>query len=76
MREITGTLYRITYAATGLCRIVECQDIKELIKYVDELERKSPISSVVELDIKGNSVRTPKVAIKSNPYYKLLKQWK
>lgn len=76
MREITSTLYRVTFGETGLCRVVECDNIQDLIKYVDELERKTVVSSVVELDIRGNTVRTPRVPIKNHPYYKLLKKFK
>ena len=36
------------------------------------MEKRWVVSNVVELDIMGNCIRTPKVAIKSHPYYKEL----
>ena len=72
MREIQGRLYRLTSAETGLCRVIECNNERELIEYVVEAQKRWIVSNVVELDITGNSIRTPKVAIKSHPYYKEL----
>ena len=72
MREIQGRLYRITSGETGLCRVIECNNERELIEYVVEDQKRWIVSNVVELDISGNSIRTPKVAIKSHPYYKEL----
>ena len=74
MRMIQGTLYRITSGETGLCKVIECDNINELIEYVVEMEKRWIVSNVVELDIMGNSIRTPKVAIRSHPYYKELKK--
>jgi hypothetical protein len=72
MREIQGRLYRITSGETGLCRVIECNNERELIEYVVEAQKRWIVSNVVELDIMGNTIRTPKVAIKSHPYYKEL----
>lgn len=72
MREIQGRLYRITSGETGLCKVIECNSEKELIEYVAEAQKRWIVSNVVELDITGNTIRTPKVAIKSHPYYKEL----
>ena len=72
MRRVSGQLYRITFGCTGRCIVVECENEKELIECVVELEKKDFVSNVVLIDIMGNSVRTPKVAVKTNQYYKSL----
>ena len=72
MRKVEGQIYRINFGCTGRCIVVECENEKELIECVVELEKKDFVSNVVLLDITGNSVRTPKVAVKTNPYYKSL----
>ncbi len=72
MREIQGRLYRITSAETGLCKVIECNDERELIEYVVMMQKRWIISNVVELDISGNNIRTPKVVVKGHPYYKEL----
>ena len=72
MREIQGRLDRITSGETGLCKVIECANEQELIEYVFEAQKRWIVSNVVELDITGNAIRTPKVAVKSHPYYKEL----
>ena len=72
MRELKGLLYRITFAETGGCSIIECSSEKEMIEYVAELSKRWVISSVVKLEITSGVIRTPKVAVKSHPYYKEL----
>lgn len=72
MREIQGRLYRITSGETGLCRVIECNSEEEMIEYVVNAQKRWIVSNVVELDISGNAIRTPKVAVKSHPYYKEL----
>ncbi len=71
MREIQGNLYRIV-TGSGITYIVECNSIEELIEYVVQMEYKTIVSSITELDFSGGTVRTPKVAIRNNPYYKKL----
>lgn len=71
MREIQGNLYRVV-TMSGVTRIIECETIEQLIEYVVSLEHKTLVSSVTELDFSGGTVRTPKVSIRNNPYYKKL----
>lgn len=72
MRILEGRLYRITSGETGLCKVIECNNEREMIEYVFEMEKRWIVSNVVELDITGNAVRTPRVAVRSHPYYKEL----
>ena len=45
---------------------------KEMVEYVAEMSKRWAISNVVRLEISSDAVRTPKVAVKSHPYYKEL----
>ena len=72
MKTIDGVLYRITFAETGLCKVIECHSEQEMIEYVVEMSKRWVISNVVRLEISSDTVRTPKVAVKSHPYYKQL----
>ena len=72
MRILEGRLYRITSGETGLCKVIECNSEEEMIEYVFQMEKRWIVSNVVELDITGNSIRTPRVAVRSHPYYKEL----
>lgn len=74
MRKIEGVLYRIGNAATGCYEVVECINEEELIKYVANASKSRLITSVVRLDVYSNTVRTPKVAVHTNPLYKQLKK--
>ena len=72
MRKVEGVLYRIGNFSTGIYEVVECQNEDELMHYLASLYGKRMITSVVRLEIRGNAVRTPKVAVSSNPLYKQL----
>lgn len=76
MRKVEGVLYRIGNQATGSYEVVECVNEEELIRYVASLRGKRLISSVVRLDVYGNAIRTPKIAVSSNPLYKQLTKGK
>ena len=72
MKIIDGVLYRVTFAETGMCKVIECSSEQEMVEYVAEMSKRWTISNVVRLEISSDAVRTPKVAVKSHPYYKQL----
>jgi len=69
MREIKGTLYKITTTVTKKVKYVECKNSKELIRYIVRTDDMREPLSVVEIKKNGN---TPKVAVYTDKYYKKL----
>lgn len=69
MREINGLLYRINYVESGRSEVIECENYKEMIEYVAKLSKRW-IVTVNEIDLR--TMRSPKVAIRNDPYYKEL----
>ena len=67
LREIENTIYCIT-SYTGSKRFIECDIEEELVTYVAEMEcRGYTVASVTKICTDGSR---PRVAVKSNPYYK------
>lgn len=69
MREINGLLYRINYVESGCSEVIECENYKEMIEYVAKLSKRW-IVTVNEIDLR--TMRSPKVAIRNDLYYKEL----
>lgn len=69
IHKINETLYRIrTY--TGVIHFVECDSVKELYRYVIDLQLKGyVITSINRMDSDGS---TPKIAVFTNKEYKKL----
>lgn len=72
MRVIEGELYRLTFGETGLTKVIECENEQEMIEYVAQKSTRYVISNVTRLEVHADRVSTPKVAVKSSPYYKAL----
>lgn len=70
---IKGNLYCVTYGV-GHKLFVETDTLEALIEFVVEFEKQQIVHSVVYIDKEGlKGLRTPRVPIKTNPYYKELK---
>lgn len=70
MRVIEGELYRLTFGETGLTKVIECENEQEMIEYVAQISTRYIISNVTRMEVHADRVSTPKVAVKSSPYYK------
>lgn len=69
IREINSLVYRITYVENGSIQLIMCDTENEMIEYVAKLSKRW-IVNVSEIDLR--TMKSTRVALRSNPYYKEL----